>query len=474
MLNSDGVLSIITSIGEIAGKNEKTAALSANIGDSQVKRAIEYALNPFKTFNIAKRFDMTPGVGVFDENTWGLLDDLIARNLTGNNAKEALAGELSRLTPSSQELLWRIIKKDLRAGFGDSTVNKTCKGLLPVFPYQRCSLPKHVKLADWDWANGIVSQEKADGMFANLNSETGVISMTTRQGSPFPMEKFSQIEAAAIQYIADQTQSHGEILVEVGGVVASRHVGNGIINRILDGGDWLPGERPIFKVWDQIPLSSVVSKGKCATQYRARLAGLLQQLLPAKNVLTDAQSKSPAISVIDTRIVFSMKEAYQHYVELLKLGKEGTIVKRKEGTWKDGTSKDQVKLKLDVNVELEVVGFVAGNGKNAALFGSLTCRSSDGLLQVNVSGFTDAKRLEIHNNREGWLGKIITVCSNAIMEVSPSNPLCSLFLPRYIDPTGKEPGAAFVEERRDKVVADTLQEIRDQFESAIHRLENME
>ena len=60
------------------------------------------------------------------------------------------------------------------------------------------------------------------------------------------------------------------------------------------------------------------------------------------------------------------------------------------------------------------------------------------------------------------------------MEVSPSNPLCSLFLPRYIDPTGKEPGAAFVEERRDKVVADTLQEIRDQFESAIHRLENME
>lgn len=217
----------------------------------------------------------------------------------------------------------------------------------------------------------------------------------------------------------------------------------------------------MYRVWDQIPLTAVVRKGKYEVPYAQRLSGLITQLAPLKPHAVGGQARSPAIAVIDTKIVKSLAEAYRHYSALLKEGKEGTIIKTKEAIWKDGTSKEQIKLKLEAPCELEVVGFNDGNGKNAELFGSLICRSSDGLLEVNVSGFSDALRLIIHNDREDWMGAIITVMSNSIMEISPSNKLCSLFLPR------------FVERRRDKDVADDLPRIREQFAAAIRAVEDL-
>lgn len=284
-----------------------------------------------------------------------------------------------------------------------------------------------------------------------------MVTMTTRQGSPLPIEKFPEIEQHAANSINGNSQVHGEILVEVNGVIANRQTGNGIINRIISGGDFLENERPILRVWDQVPLSAVVSKGKYLIKYAIRLANLVKQVSSFKTPF----GLSPAIKQIDTRIVFSLKEAYQHYSSLLKQGKEGTIIKTREAIWKDGTSKEQIKLKLEAPCELEVVDFNPGNGRNADTFGSLLCRTSDGQLEVNVSGFSDAMRALINTNREDWKGSIITVLSNSIMEVSPSNSLCSLFLPRYI------------ERRNDKDVADTLERVREQFAAAIRAVEDM-
>ncbi|HGP4208885.1 MULTISPECIES: hypothetical protein [Pseudomonas] len=142
-------------------------------------------------------------------------------------------------------------------------------------------------------------------------------------------------------------------------------------------------------------------------------------------------------------------------MEQLELGLEGTIIKKPEAIWFDGTSKDQVKLKLEAPCELEVVDFLPGKGANAKTFGSLLCKSSCGQLVVGVSGFKKKKREEIHLNRDTWRGMIITVRSNQIMRPKKPGKPYSLFLPR------------FVEERLDKSVADDLVRIEEQFENAI-------
>ena len=449
-MKSSTMFMALDRIALTASKNEKQALVKQVADQSDdFKRVLEYAYNPFKTYGIkplAPEWGEKSGQDDFNAGTWELLNLLINRKLTGVSARAAVQSEFNRLNNESAELLWRIIRKDLRADFSESTINKAVKGLIPEFPYMRCSLPKHVDLASWPWAGGIVSQEKADGMFANVDHEIGgVVRITSRQGSEFPIEKFKMLEMDVRGCITPGTQLHGEVIVHRNGVTLPREIGNGILNSVLKGGDFGVGEFPVYQAWDQIPLSAVVSKGKWTLPYRQRLGGIIQQLQDTSTL---------SIELIPTRIVKTFEGALAHYRELLAKGKEGTVIKLPTATWKDGTSKEQIKMKLEVDVDLKIVGYVEGEGKFAGSVGSVTCRTSDDELEVNVSGFTDKERDWINKGRIELLESIMTVRANSIM-LSTNGGKHSLFLPRH------------VELRHDKVVADSMQQVRDQFESAV-------
>lgn len=450
-INSDDVFDIIEEIAADPSKNNKQALVAQYAEHELFKQVLVYALNPFMKFNIRPdrprdTSNFTLGGARFDTLTWQLLDRLNDRNLTGNAAREEIDAEFSRLTPSSADLLWRIIRKDLRAHFSESTVNKAIKGLIPDPPYMRCCLPKDAKLDKFSWVEGVYSQEKADGMFANVDHELdGTVRITSRNGSEFPIDQFSNIVLSVQKRITAGTQQHGELLVEKAGVILARELGNGILNSIQQGGTFEVDEHPIYVAWDQIPLSAVVPKGKHTTPYKTRFAGLQSPIGtdPTKN-----------LHVVETRIVHSMLEAYKHYGEMLSRGKEGTVIKDGEAPWRDGTSKQQVKLKLTADCDLIIKGFTEGNGKNKGTFGSIIGETSDGLLAVGVSGFSDKLRQEISDSREDLLGTIMAVQFNDIMYPSADNKLHSLFLPRYL------------EFRADKTTADSLQRVIEQMEAA--------
>lgn len=449
-MNSDEILQALDKIAAHPGKKDKLALLTEYMVDHAFFRTVVAACDPQMTFG--QRPSRTAGSGsrYFAEDTWDMLSALASRRLTGTAAVVAIQEAMVAMTPASAELLWRVINKDLRAGFGESSINKVKPGTIIDPPYMRCSLPKHVDFSTWNWAAGVISQEKADGMFVNLNVE-GVATMSTRQGTLIPYEGFEQLHDIAAGLLTG-TQVHGEMLVMKDGAVLAREVGNGMINSVMQGGVWPEGCAPVLRVWDQIALSAAKPKGRYNIPYLIRLKGLTDQLL---------RINSPLIRPVQTKIVRSLRAAYIHCQELLKQGKEGTIVKNPEGVWGDYTSKDQIKLKLEVTVELEVVGFEEGKEgkKTAATFGSLICRSSDGNLEVSVSGMSDALRKQIHEHRDEWLGSIITVMANGILySTQPGKKPHSLFLPR------------FVEARPDKKVADTIEQIEDQFSNAIDKL----
>ena len=198
-MNSYEVFDAIEKIAYTASKNDKLALLGEYIQDPLFKRACQYTYDPFKTFGLRQLPPKTrDGEAVFDTATFDTLDRLIARTLTGKDALDVVAFEINRLEPGSAELLQRIIRKNLLAGFSESSLNKVCKGLIPEFPYMRCSLPKDADLASWPWEQGVFSQEKADGMFANLDFEkNGNVSIRSRQGTEFPMEAFAPLVAEA-------------------------------------------------------------------------------------------------------------------------------------------------------------------------------------------------------------------------------------------------------------------------------------
>ena len=149
-MNSSEVFEAIESIANTPSKNDKLAMLSDYTQSPLFKRVCEYAYNPFKTFGLRQLpLKAAPGDHTFDENTWYVLDRLISRALSGHDALNEVTSEINRLEPSSAHLLMRIIRKNLLAGFSESSLNKVCKGLIPEFAYMRCSLPKDTDLEKW-------------------------------------------------------------------------------------------------------------------------------------------------------------------------------------------------------------------------------------------------------------------------------------------------------------------------------------
>jgi len=455
-MTSDQIFDLVESIANTSGKNDKISMLKAVAGCDLLKRVLQAAYNPLISYgirNMPQRIPTPSEDGCeFGESTWALINNMATRKLTGDAMRAAVEYEFNCLSVKSAELLKRVILKDMRAGFSEETCNKVWPGLVPEFPYQRCSLPKDAKPAEWDaWEQGHISQEKADGMFANVDHEdNGAVFIYSRQGTMFPMEKFESLASAVQNTLDAGMQNHGEMLVTRGGVVLPRQEGNGILNSVLKGGDFSPDEVPIFMVWDQIPLTAVKPKGKHARAYVDRLRDLIRQL--------GAGNKSGYVQLIPTRIVKSLKEAYAHAAEIMLRGGEGTILKYRNAIWKDSTSKEQVKLKLEFTVDLQIEGVVLGrdNAKNAGRAGSLKCVTSDGLLEVDVAIKGEKMRDAVDANPDEWIGKIMPVTANLVLKPSDSNPLHSLFLPRFAES----------DYRRDKSVADSLRRVFDQEEAA--------
>lgn len=463
-------LDIIKSLQLTNSRLDKEAILEKawKSGNREFFQAAKLCLDGLVSFGVAqipKKEANTGNEWLKYEHFHNLARDLAGREITGHAARDTLISNMEAADAEEWNLFFRpVLLKDLRAGIDDSTINKVLKDLgseahafmIPEFPYQRCCLPKDAKLDEFPWTEGVLSQLKSDGMFVNVNhGEHAAVDVLSRNGRRFPLEQFAQLHEEIVATLKENTQTHGELLVRKAGKILAREIGNGILNSVSKGGQFESDENPVFVVWDQIPLDQVKPKAIIKVAYRDRLKSITDQL---------ANSSATHIELVENRIVHSLEEALEHYKEMVLLGFEGTIMKDPSSFWKDGTSKQQVKFKVEAECDLIIKGFRPGNGKNEKFFGSIICQTADGLLEVAVSGFKDKKqpgiptREEIHNMRNELIDTIMTVRSNTLMKPTGNNSLYSLFLPR------------FVEFRQDKTEADTLQRVKEQFDAALKNL----
>lgn len=163
------------------------------------------------------------------------------------------------------------------------------------------------------------------------------------------------------------------------------------------------------------------------------------------------------IKVTETREVFSLAEAKQHYAELVARGEEGTILKNKSSVWTAGDAASKrnangYKLKEEHRAEFMIVGTESGKVKSKyeGLIGSLVCESSCGGIKFNVgSGLTDKDR---NLDPDSLIGTVVSVTYNG--RIKPEGrDYYSLFLPRVS------------EFRNDKDTADSLSKVEGQEEA---------
>ena len=117
---------------------------------------------------------------------------------------------------------------------------------------------------------------------------------------------------------------------------------------------------------------------------------------------------------------------------MLNDGQEGTILKDKTVGWSNSRSKLTVKFKEIKDIDLRVIGWNEGTGKNKGLLGALVCETEDGKIKVKVgTGFSDEQR-KIYT-KDFVLGKIVELEYNMRISSGGDRDHDSLFLPRFIE-----------------------------------------
>jgi DNA ligase-1 len=369
------------------------------------------------------------------------LNNLSSRILTGNAAIHFLTALDEQLSEDDAEVLNRIISRDLKCGVSHKTINKIWPGLIYEHPYMRCSGLNQKSLAHIK--KPCFSQTKEDGLYIDITVESGKVTYRTRNGSFIQLSDHTRdtyLAANANNYVL---QGEALVIDPVTGEYLARTAGNGYLNS-----DSIDPSLVAFVLWDMVPLSDYKKK-LCKVEYSNRLGALTKVI--------DNAPKESLLRLVDTKVIKSTEEIIAHFKEKLLAGKEGTVIKNMKGHWKPGTSKDQIKCKVEFDVELEVVGIKEGTGKNVGRLGALLCQSSDGKVQVSAGGgYKDEDRVKLYT--EDMIGKIITVRSNDIVQNQSNLEVYSLFLPR------------FIEVRNDKTEADSYERIVEQHDSFVELL----
>lgn len=418
-----------------ASRKFKTDVLEAHKNDELLRRVVFLALDPFTNFYIKKIPAYSNGdLNLPLCNALDMLADLCSRTYTGNAGINHLRNILSNVSPDDALVIERIIEKDLRCGVSIATANSVWSSLISEYPCMLCS-PYEEKLVSKIKFPAIV-QKKEDGMrFNAIVHKDGEVNFRSRNGKPISLnghlEKDFRDMAQGKALVFD-----GELLVMKDGKVLDRQTGNGILNKANKG--TISDEEAslvVASVWDMIPYEDFV-KGVFKVKYIDRLEKL-------KALVSTGGDK---VSVIATHEVKSADEANAIYQRYNAEGFEGIILKDSSSIWEDKRSKQQIKFKAELDCDLEIIGIVEGTGKYKGMLGAIQCKSSDGVVNVEVgSGFSDAQRDELMKDKK-LVGKIAAVKYNARIKNKKGEE--SLFLP------------VLLEIREDKKVADSSKEIK--------------
>lgn len=332
----------------------------------------------------------------------------VTRTVTGNTALAQLAQLLEQLSNEDAGVIVKILGRDLKCGVGRTMANKVWPGLITKPPYMRCGVfgtktAKHIEYP-------ALLQVKEDGRFLYAIVDSGSVTYMSRQGEEdnFPQltEEFLKMPDGV--YI-------GELMVRG---VANRSEANGLLNS-----DEASEANVYVHLWDYVTNQAFASK-LSTVPYIDRLGFLTYNL---------SKLQSTKLYPVLTEQVNNLQEALALVSQWMGQGLEGGVLKNFNLQFRDHTSNEQLKLKLEMDIEVRCLGFTEGTKgtKRERTFGALVYSNDEGTIQGQCSGFTDAQLLDISNNRDDYIGQVLTVQFNDLSK-SRDKDYYALMHPRFI------------------------------------------
>lgn len=408
---------IFDEIAAEPGTNQKMVIL-AKYRDNKLLERVLYLANSKRVKFYIKQIPEypIPWGGVLGlVSALDVLNELSTRKVTGHSAIGRLVHVLSSCSADDAYIIERIIEKDCRLGMGTTNINKIFKGLIEDTPYMGAiSFDEKKARAIFNNHASAYSQIKMDGRYCNAIIRAGEVELESRQGEATIVTGATFLEELAG---FPDCVLNGELTMD--GV--SRYESNGIIASIISilskkedrgpaetakhiakfeskhGGFEKALQSIRFTVWDTITVDEYFDQ-KSVTPYYFRVAELTNMVELRKPL---------RISLVEINIADNYEEALRYFQEALADGQEGTILKSYHGGWKDGKPNWQIKMKLEMDVDLRITGFNYGTGKNINVISSVNAESSDGKVVTRPTGINEAMMQHITDNQEALLGSIV-------------------------------------------------------------------
>ncbi len=440
---------IAVALQEIAGVSKKTAKrqLLARYGaDADFMRVLRAALGGSVTYGISKIPPVPRGPSSFDfdDDTWSLLDRLAKRQLTGGAARTALADELSMLNDPSADLLVKIIKKDLRAGFSVGTVNTLFPGAIPNFECMLAHPFEAKRVTDWP----VFIEPKIDGWRA-----LAFLDFT----APTPTAKFFKRSGKEIGIVEHLKPLLLERLAGIGGrLVVDGEIISGSFNETASSLQTTTEQATdaVYVAFDLLTQEEWDSPDEDgflpAPPYEERCLRLdaLWTALP-RQIMHMSRLSARRVLAMPRQLVECMEDIHQYYEEYRELGLEGAIVKPAAGRYRLARDYAWMKLKGEESVDVPVTGALPGEeGKQFAnTLGKLVVDFNG--VEVHVGGgLSVAQRDEFW---QAWLRDRARIAQNSALPLEIVGQIAEIEY-HEVTPDGSLRSPRFKRFRQDKQV----------------------
>ena len=393
------------------------------------------AYNPFHVFGVRQVPETKGLIGRTNPwpRFWAMLEALRTRSLTGHAAKRNIE-QMSEQFDSEEwnGLARRVLIKDLRCGISEKTLNKVLgktEWRIPVFSCQLATdSDNHAGKM-----KGIKRIEcKLDGVRVLALCTKNSVSLFSRNGKPF--ENFPDIEAQLDRVKLQISKDTKGPFVLDGEIVGESF--QALMKQAQRKSDAQTKDMTYY-VFDIIPLADFERGFWNAQQHKRTL------LLNTNQEQIEIQPNlrvMPGLDVdLDTAEGHDIMRRFAN--DAVAQGFEGIMIKDIGAPYECKRSSFWMKWKPTITVDLNIVGFEEGTGRNQGRLGAIICEGvdNDRAIKVNVgSGLTDHNRDEYWLARDNLVGQVIEVEADAVTQNQDGS--YSLRFPRFVRFRGFEPG----------------------------------
>lgn len=410
---------------------EAILAEAMNEGLDEFFEGLKMALDKLYTFGVKQVpvKETEGGQGLSWENFKQLAESLYRRELTGHAARDAIQLAMDVATKEQWNGYYRrILIKDMRAGFGEKSVNSVAKKQkkpqysVPVF---ECMLAHDGANHESKITGKKLVEPKLDGVrvLTVVDYESRTVTMYTRNGKE--LVNFPHI----VKAFEDNLDNFARSYVFDGEVVSKSF--QSLMTQVHRKSDVEASDARLC-LFDLVPLTEF--KAGCSTMGQRRRSAFLRENF--SKIFADAGCIEIILQKEFDLDVFTDEVEFKDYNRaMVAEGFEGIMIKDPNGKWEGKRSVAWLKQKPFIEVSLAVTQVEEGTGRNVGKLGAVVCEGEDDgkKIVVNVgSGFTDEQRAEFWEARDSLVGQVVEVRADAATRSQDSEDTWSLRFPRFL------------------------------------------